>query len=302
MSDAELVEAAASHDVFARVEPEHKLRLVRALQARGEVVAMTGDGVNDAPALRAANIGVAMGRGGTETAREASAMVLTDDNFATIVAAAEEGRGVFDNLTKFIVWTLPTNFGEGLVITVAILLGVALPITPLQILWINLTTAVLLGMMLAFEPIEAGVMRRAPRRPDAPLLDAVLVRRIVLVGCAMVAGAFGLYAWKTAQGGSLQEARTLAVNVFVLAEMFYLFNCRSLTEPVWRLPWLSNPWVWVGVTGMLGLQMLFTYAPFMQRVFGAAPLSAGDWCAAVLAAASVPLLVVLEKTWSRRRL
>jgi Ca2+-transporting ATPase len=302
MSDEELAEAAATHDVFARVEPEHKLRLVRALQARGEVVAMTGDGVNDAPALRAADIGVAMGRGGTETAREASAMVLTDDNFATIIAAAEEGRGVFDNLTKFIVWTLPTNFGEGLVITVAILLGVALPITPLQILWINLTTAVLLGTMLAFEPIEAGVMQRAPRRPDAPLLDAVLLRRVVLVGMLMVAGAFGLYAWKMAHGGTLAEARTLAVNVFVLAEMFYLFNCRSLTEPAWRLPVFSNPWVWLGAAFMLSLQLLFTYAPFMQRMFGTAPLTLADWLAAALAASLVPLLVIAEMTVTRRRL
>jgi cation-transporting ATPase F len=151
-------------DVFARVEPEQKLRLVRALQERGEVVAMTGDGVNDAPALKQADIGIAMGLGGTEVAKEAAAMVLTDDNFASIEAAVEEGRGVWDNLIKFITWTLPTNFGEGLVIVAAILFGSTLPITPLQILWINMTTAVLLGLTLAFEPIERGIMRRPPRR------------------------------------------------------------------------------------------------------------------------------------------
>jgi cation-transporting ATPase F len=158
-------------DVFARVEPEQKLRLVEALQANGEVVAMTGDGVNDAPALKQADIGIAMGLGGTDVAKEAAAMVLTDDNFATIEAAVEEGRGIYDNLVKFITWTLPTNFGEGLVILAAIVAGVTLPITPLQILWINMTTAVLLGLPLAFEPAERGIMRRPPRPPGAPVLD-----------------------------------------------------------------------------------------------------------------------------------
>ena len=158
-------EAVDEASVFARVSPEQKLRLVEALQARGHVVAMTGDGVNDAPALRQANIGVAMGRGGTEVAKDAADMVLTDDDFATIEAAVEEGRGVFDNLTKFITWTLPTNIGEGLVILVAIALGAALPILPTQILWINMTTAVALGLMLAFEPKEAGIMTRPPRDP-----------------------------------------------------------------------------------------------------------------------------------------
>ena len=167
--------------VFARVSPEQKLRLVEALQARGHVVAMTGDGVNDAPALRQANIGVAMGEGGTEVAKDAADMVLTDDDFATIEAAVEEGRGVFDNLTKFITWTLPTNIGEGLVILVAIAFGAALPILPTQILWINMTTAVALGLMLAFEPKEAGIMARPPRDPDQPLLTRALVTRILLV-------------------------------------------------------------------------------------------------------------------------
>jgi cation-transporting ATPase F len=164
LDDAALQAAAGRVNVFARVEPEQKLRLVRALQAKGEVVAMTGDGVNDAPALKQADIGIAMGLGGTDVAKEAAAMVLTDDNFATIEAAVEEGRGVYDNLVKFITWTLPTNFGEGLVILAAIVVGATLPITPLQILWINMTTAVLLGLPLAFEPAERGIMRRPPRR------------------------------------------------------------------------------------------------------------------------------------------
>ena len=182
LSDRELIEQAEKTAVFARVAPEQKLRLVEALQSRGHVVAMTGDGVNDAPALKQANIGVAMGITGTEVSKEAADMVLTDDNFSSIEAAVEEGRGVFDNLTKFIVWTLPTNLGEGLVIMAAIFFGVTLPILPVQILWINMTTAGFLGLMLAFEPKEPGIMTRMPRDPKTPILTKKLIGRIILVG------------------------------------------------------------------------------------------------------------------------
>jgi Ca2+-transporting ATPase len=295
MDAAAFSRAAQDCDVFARVEPEQKLRLVQALQGAGHVVAMTGDGVNDAPALKAADIGVAMGKNGTETAREAADMVLTDDNFATLVAAVEEGRGVFDNLTKFVVWTLPTNFGEGLVLTTAIVAGVALPITPLQILWINMTTAVLLGLMLAFEPIEDGVMARAPRHPEAALLNHRLALRVVLVGVFMLLGAFGLFQWKLGLGASLEEARTVAVNVFVAAEMFYLFNCRSMTQPVWRLPVFGNPWVWVGVAVMALLQLGFTYLPGMQQVFHSVSLGWSDWLLILCVGWSISFLVSMEK-------
>jgi len=301
LDDAEFARMALECDVFARVEPEQKLRLVQALQAAGHVVAMTGDGVNDAPALRAADIGVAMGLGGTETAREAADMVLTDDNFATLVAAVEEGRGVFDNLTKFVVWTLPTNFGEGLVLTAAIVAGVALPITPLQILWINMTTAVLLGLMLAFEPIEVGVMARPPRPPQAALLDRHLAWRVVLVGVLLLLGVFMLFRWKLSQGGSLDEARTLAVNVFVAAQMFYLFNCRSMTRPLWRLAPFANPWLWAGVLGMVLLQWGFTCLPWMQRLFQTAALGVFDWLLALVVGAGVSLAVSVEKWLLARR-
>ncbi len=277
LSDDELVSKAATTSVFARVAPDQKLRLVMALQSRGEIVAMTGDGVNDAPALKQADIGVAMGKGGTEAAKEASDMILTDDNFATIEAAVEEGRGVYDNLLKFIVWTLPTNVGEGLVILAAVLLGVALPILPVQILWINMTTAGCLGLMLAFEPKEPGIMDRAPRDPAMPILDTELYIRIMLVGGLLLIAAFGLYEWELRTTGVQEQARTVAVNVFVMVEAFYLFNSRSFTRSAFELGFWTNPWVVGGFFLMIALQLAFTYVPFMNTLFGSAPIGILPW-------------------------
>lgn len=282
-------------DIYARITPEQKLQLVQTLQASGHVVAMTGDGVNDAPALRQADIGIAMGLGGTEVAKEAAAMILTDDNFATIEAAIEEGRGVFDNLVKFIAWTLPTNLGEGLVIMVAVMANTALPITPVQILWINMTTAVLLGLMLAFEPKEPGIMQRQPRASDQPILTKHLVFRICLVGILLLAGAFGLFEWELMQGESLTKARTVAVNVFVGCELFYLFNCRSLHYSMFYVGFFSNPWVIFGAFAMIFLQGLLTYWPPMQAIFGSEAIGFDEWLLIGLVSLTVYAVVGFEK-------
>ena len=298
-----LVETADATAVFARVSPEQKLRLVEALQKKDYVVAMTGDGVNDAPALRQADIGVAMGLAGTEVSKESADMILTDDNFATIKAAVEEGRGVFDNLIKFITWTLPTNGGEGLVILTAILLGTRLPILPLQILWINMTTALLLGLMLAFEPKEAGIMSRPPRDPSMPILTVPLIRRIAMVSLLLVIGAFGLFKLELVLMGDNEAlARTLAVNVFVFGEMFYLFNCRSMTDPVWRLGLFSNPLLWAGVGVMTLLQLLYTYLPLLNTVFQSAPMGLKEWGMVLTSSLVIYVVVEIEKRISRSRL
>jgi Ca2+-transporting ATPase len=296
LGDRDLAETADATAVFARVSPEQKLRLVEALQARDYVVAMTGDGVNDAPALRQADIGVAMGLAGTEVSKESADMVLTDDNFATIEAAVEEGRGVFDNLIKFITWTLPTNGGEGLVILLAVLLGTQLPILPLQILWINMTTALLLGLMLAFEPKEVGIMKRPPRRPTTPILTRILIFRILMVSLLLVVGAFGLFKLELVlQGGNEALARTVAVNIFVFGEMLYLFNCRSITKPFWVLGVWSNRPLWAGITVMILLQLMFTYFPPLQAVFQSAPLGLMEWGFVLINSAVIFIIVEAEK-------
>lgn len=297
--DDGLAAIATSASVFARVSAEQKLRLVTALQSRGHVVAMTGDGVNDAPALRQADIGVAMGRSGTEVARESADIVLADDNFASIEAAVEEGRHTFDNLKKFIVWTLPTNMGEGLLILTAVLAGATLPILPVQVLWINMTTAVLLGLMLAFERVEPGVMRRPPRRPSEPLLTRTLVMRVLLVSALLLSASFWLFHHEQANGASTAEARTVAVNVFVAVQLFYLFSCRSLSGPARKLGLFSNRWLLAGVSATIGLQLLLTYWSPMNDLFRTAPIDAMSWWKVVAAAIAAWAVVEAEKTLRR---
>ncbi|HEU0188143.1 MAG TPA: cation-transporting P-type ATPase [Gallionellaceae bacterium] len=302
MDMAALCVAVAGTDIFARASPEHKLALVQALQANGEVVAMTGDGVNDAPALKRADVGVAMGHKGTEAAKEAAEMVLVDDNFASIAAAVEEGRTVYDNLRKSLVFVLPTNGGEAMVIVAAILLGLTLPITPVQILWVNMVTAVTLSLALAFEPSEAGVMRRPPRDPAEPLLSRFLAWRVFFVSCLMVGGALGFFLWEQARGEGLAAARTMAVNALVMGEIFYLFNCRFLLAPSHSLHGFtaSRP-VLISIAAVAALQALFTYAPLFQQLFGTAAIDAVAWWRILLFGVALFVAVEIEKAWLRRR-
>ncbi|RYD24375.1 MAG: HAD family hydrolase [Verrucomicrobiaceae bacterium] len=277
LSDIDLQGLIGRTAVFARVSPEQKLRIVVALQARGHIVAMTGDGVNDAPALKQADIGVAMGISGTDVAKGAAAMILTDDNFASIEAAVEEGRGVFDNLTKFIVWIIPTNLGEALALLVSIVMGLPLPLLPLQLLWINLTDT-LLGMSLAFEPKEQGVMDRPPRQPREPLLTFPLIMRAGLVSLAMLSGTLGLFIWELrVEHAGLAAGRTVAVNAIVMIQVIYLFNCRSLHRSVFRIGLLSNWWTIAGVLSMVGAQLVFTYTPVMNELFRSTPIGMASW-------------------------
>ena len=290
--DAEFIELADRTSVFARVTPEQKLRLVEALQSKGQVVAMTGDGVNDAPALKQADIGVAMGITGTDVAKDAADMVLTDDDFASIEAAVEEGRGVFDNLVKFITYALPTNVGQGLVLLAGIVLGTALPIEPLQILWINMITAVLLGLGLAFEPKEPGIMARQPRAPGSPIVSRGVMTRIVIAGLVLLVCAFGMFEWAEERGLGDAGARTAAVNVFMSVQIFYLFACRSLRRSLFTYNPFGNPVIMLGVAVVILLQLLFTYAPFMNAAFGTVSISGGEW--AVIVALGIGTMVFMD--------
>ena len=303
LSDAELEEAVHHHDVYARTTPEHKLRLVRALQAGGAVAAMTGDGSNDAPALKRADVGVAMGVKGSEASKDASDMVLADDNFATIARAVHEGRTTYDNLRKAITFILPTNGAEALVVVGAVLLAFdTLPITPVQILWVNMVTAVTLALALAFEPAETGVMRRPPRDPAESILDRRLVGRVALVSVVIAAGAIVLFRVLLDGGAGVAVAQTAAVNVVVAAEVFYLFGCRSFTAPALsRRGLLGNRAALVATAVLVLLQLAMTYVPVMNVLFGTAPIGPATWGWVLLSGAVVLVVVELEKAVRRRR-
>ena len=268
LDDEALKEAVLQSDIFARTTPEHKMRLVMALQSHDMTVAMTGDGVNDAPALKRADIGIAMGQKGSEAAKEASELVLADDNFASIVAAVREGRTVYSNIKKVISWTLPTNAGEALVIIMALLFALPLPITPIQILWINMITAVTLGIALAFEPVDNNIMNHSPRKRHASLLSSKMLYQIIFAGLLFVCGVFGLYFYTMTHTQSLESARTMAMNALVIMEVTYLFYIRNMfNKEIGVETFRATKAVWIAVGIVLVAQILMTYAPFMQAVF-----------------------------------
>ena len=301
LDDEALRQAVREVDVFARASPEHKLRLVTALQTNGEIVAMTGDGVNDAPALKRADIGVAMGMKGTEVAKEAAEMVLADDNFATIAHAVEEGRTVYDNIKKAIVFIMPTNGGEAGMVLIAILFGMTLPITPVQILWVNMVSAVTLALALSFEKAEADVMMRPPRAASEPLLSGFMIWRIAFVSALLTAGPVALFLWDSARGVSIEESRTVAVNALVVGEMAYLFNCRYLLAPVrtWQ-DFTGNAYVLLTIAILVIIQAIFTYLPFMQTMFGVVAIDAAAWLRILTFGVLLFIAIEIEKMVIRR--
>ncbi|MBB5022076.1 cation-transporting P-type ATPase [Desulfurispira natronophila] len=305
MNDEELSEAVMEVDIFARSSPEHKLRLVKALQAQGQIVSMTGDGVNDAPALKRADVGVAMGQKGTEVSKEASKMVLADDNFASIVDAVREGRTIYDNLKKAILFILPTNGGQAGAILVAILVGMAhMPITPVQILWVNMVTAVTLALVLAFDPPEKNVMNRPPRDPVEPLLSPFLIWRVAFVSMILVVGSLSMFQWGLEQPGmSLESARSAAINGLVVGQIFYLFSVRSIMDTSLNPQAIfGNAYAWVAVAAVVVLQGMFTYSPPMQHLFGTGPLDVYAWSRIIWIGIAIFMVVELEKLVWRKRI
>ena len=296
MDDAQLAAVVVETDIFARTSPEHKLRLVMALQSHDLTVAMTGDGVNDAPALKRADAGIAMGQKGSEAAREAAELVLADDNFASIAAAVREGRTVYDNIKKVISWTLPTNGGESMTIIVALFFGMALPITAVQILWVNLITGITLGIALAFEPPEDDTMRRQPRPRNAPILSGELIWRVVFVSALFVFAVFGIYAYGIDKGYSPELARTLAVNTLVVLEIFHLFFIRNIygTSLTWKAV-RGTRVVWITVIAVTAAQFAITYLPPLQNVFGTQAVPFLDGVLIVAIGAMFFAIVEVEK-------
>ncbi len=296
LDDKEFEQVAKRVNVFARVSPEHKLRLVQTLQKQGEVVAITGDGVNDAPALKQADIGIAMGITGTEVSKDAADMVVTDDNFSSIANAVEEGRTVFNNLKKTIMFILPTNGGECLVIIWAIITGGLLPVLPLHILWINMITTIALAITLAFEPVEEGTMKVPPRIPGSALIELALLWRIILVSVIMAVGTYALFIYEIAQQASVNEARTVAVNTIVFFEIFYIFNTRYLKENVISIKGLfDNKAILIGVVAVIIFQLLFTYTSVCHQLFKTAPITISSWLNIILVSAGLFFIVELEK-------
>jgi len=301
LSQDQLAAVVRDVDVYARTSPEHKIRIVRALQSHDEVVAMTGDGVNDAPALTRADVGVAMGIKGTEATKEAAEIVLADDNFATIRSAIAEGRRIYDNLRKSVVFLLPTNGAQSLVILVAVVFGLTLPLTPVQVLWVNMITAVTLSLALAYEPAEPGIMTRPPRKTGGPIIDARELGFVLIVSLLIGGAALALFGIALGAGRELGVARTEAVTMLALGQLAFLLNCRFLSRSSIALAVLrGNPVVWWSAGALIVLQLIYTYAPFMHDLFGSRPLNAQEWLLPVAFSAVIFLAVEVLKAIRRR--
>ncbi len=300
MDDDALAKAAVEYDIFARTSPEHKLRLVKALQDSGEIVGMTGDGVNDAPALRQADVGIAMGIKGTEVTKEAADMVLTDDNFATIASAVKEGRRVYDNLKKTILFIMPTNLAQGLLIVIALLAGNIIPLTPVLILWMNMATSATLSFGLAFEAAERNIMKRPPRQTGQHVMDAFAVWRVAFVGTMIAIAAFALEAWLEPRGHSAEFTRTVLLQMLVCAQWVYMINCRNTEGFSLNRGLLANKGIWLVTGVLLLLQLAIIYLPFMQMLFGTEALPLRYWAITLVVAVAMFFIVEIEKRLTRR--
>lgn len=300
MTDEEIKEASVHNDVFARTSPNDKLRLVKGLQENGLITSMTGDGVNDAPALKRADIGVAMGIKGTEVAKEASQMVLVDDNFKTIYNAVREGRRVYDNLKKTILFLLPTNGGQALLVAMSILLGAAAPLSPVQILWVNMVVAITLSLAIAFEPLEESTMKRPPRPANVPLLSRYYIFRVTFVSIIIGGGSLWINYMLGDFDYSTEKLQTITLNAIVMAQLFHLYNCRTELAPAFNRHFFDNKIAFLVSALLIALQLFITYVPFMHTLFGTAPLTWEDWIYPVAFGAVVFIIVEIEKAISRR--